>query len=269
MEQITCPSCNLVNPPGELICRKCGVSLAVPYATPTVVVPVSTPSDTIVVDRSGMSQQAMLVTMILGLLAIVGVGMLMYTWGRSTQSDEDARNARNTRTDRAATDSRPAPSAPLPAPGPAPAPAPAPTTIIMPPTSAPGGPVAVPPAPAPGASPAEAAAEAACTKYIAQVDPLIREWNDLLTSAETSSGPAHTEVLERMKEVQRKVTRVPAAACAGSVQGRLLTAMASTIDALKSVPASEVPHDSAALSQARELYQRFEVEYAELKAAHP
>jgi hypothetical protein len=254
--EIKCPSCGLLNPESAVSCAECGAALTTPYAAPVVA-----PSDTVVVHRSGTNQSAVLATVALALVALVVVGFLMYQWGRSEQTDEDLAAAR---TDRAAEPRRTTPAEP-PTVVTTPATAPpvvttyptTPTTVTVP--------VPVPQgAPAPSPSATSAAQNA---KYVAQVEPLLREWESLVTAAKTQTGPSLSQTITRLEAVERRANAISAPASAASAQGHLLTAMTSTIDALKSsAEVVEDPSSSAALQRAEELYSDFQTEFESLRS---
>jgi len=254
MDQIKCPSCGLLNPEGAVSCAECGAALTVPYATPVVA-----PSDTVVVHRSGTNQAAVLASVALALVALIAVGFLMYQWGRSEQTDEDVADAR---ADRAADARRtPPPSEPPPVVTTYPSTAP-PVVTTYP--SAPPTVVTVPqttPAPAPSTS--QAAQNA---KYLAQVEPVMRQWESLVTLAKSQTGPSLAQTVAQLEAVQRRANAMSVPASAASAQGHLLTAMTSTIDALKSsADVLEDPNKSAALERADELYADFQTELQSLR----
>jgi hypothetical protein len=136
--------------------------------------------------------------------------------------------------------------------------------VVVPAPSAP--PVTVNVPPSTTVTPAGGSTQSAgCAAYATRLDPLLREWSDLRASAETSSGPVPADVLDRMRDVQRRVSRLNVPACAGPAQGHLLTAMTSMIDALAS--AGDAPTSSAAFQQAEDLFEQFQTEYDSLRAA--
>jgi hypothetical protein len=252
MEQIKCPTCGHLNAPDAAQCAECGTALAVPYATPVV-----PESETVVVHRSSANQAAVLSTIALALVALVVVGLLMYQWGRAEQSDDDLASTRAERGDR---DARPTTSAP-PTVTTVPATTPPPVVTTYP--SAPPVTVEVPQATAPTPVPSDAAQNA---RYVAEIDPLLRDWDRLVTAAKTSTGPALSQTVEQLDAIQRKASRIDAPASAASAHGHLLTAMTATIDALETSAANLTdPMGSAALEQAEELYDDFKTEYQGLR----
>jgi hypothetical protein len=252
MEQIKCPSCGLLNPEGAASCAECGAALTTPYAAPVVA-----PSDTVVVHRSGTNQAAVLATVALALVALVVVGFLMYQWGRSEQTDEDLAAARSAESRRTPPPSTPPTVTTTPATAPPVVttyPSPTPTTVTV-------------PVPVPQSTPApSASASAQNSKYVAEVEPLLGEWESLVTQAKTQTGPTLAQTVTRLEAIERRANRISAPASAASAHGHLLTAMTSTIDALKSsAEVVEDPSSSAALQRAEELYTDFQTEFQSLK----
>jgi hypothetical protein len=259
MEQPKCLSCGYVNLPGDATCRECGAALT---AANTAVVEqpayVTPPSDTVVVQRPGMSQSAILATFLLALAGIVVVGVLMYQWGKTEGEDENIARERAERAERTDRDSRPSsppPTAPPPViTQPAPVVVPVPT---VPPTA---------PYAAPSPVPPSTARTQAVATYIATIDPLLEDWNEFLTAAETQTGDTLTQSLDRMRDLQKQAARVQAPAPAAAAHGRLLTAMTAMIDALAAGSAGGgFPTDSEAYRQASELFKKFQADYDTLK----
>jgi hypothetical protein len=263
MEQPKCLSCGYVNLPGDAACRECGAALTASN-TAAVDVPafVPPPSDTVVVERTGMSQSAIMATFLLGLVGLVIVGVLMYQWGKAEGQDEDLARARTERADR---DVRPAStttSTPTSAPVVTTSPAPAPIVVPVP---APPQPVYVPSS-ATSTSQSSGTRDAAVVTYVSTLDPLLGDWNDLLRTAETQTGDDLTQSLDRMRDVQRQITNLQAPTAAASVHGRLLTAMTAIVDALANgSPGGGFPTDSEAYRQATDLFKKFQTDYDTLK----
>jgi hypothetical protein len=261
MEQPKCLSCGYVNLPGDAMCRECGAALTAAntavVAEPAFVPP---PSDTVVVTRNGMSQSAIMATFLLGLVGLIVVGVLMYQWGKAEgQDDEDLARARTERTDRDVRPVSTTTSSPAPAPVVTTSPPPAPVVVPVP---GPPQPVYVPSSPVQSSG----TRDAAVVTYVSTLDPMLDDWKGLLTTAETQTGDDLSQSLDRLRDVQRQVTRIQAPTAAASVHGRLLTAMTAIIDALANgSPGGGFPTDSEAYRQATELFKKFQSDYDTLK----
>jgi hypothetical protein len=259
MEQPKCLSCGYVNLPGDAACRECGAALTAAntafIAEPAFVPP---PSDTVVVQRTGMSQSAIMATFLLGLVGLVVVGVLMYQWGKAEGEDDDLARVRSERTDR---DVRPVSTTTSPAPAPVVTTSPAPAPIVVP-VPAPPQPVYIPSS----STQSSGTRDAAVVTYVSTIDPMLDDWRGLLTTAETQTGDELTQSLDRLRDVQRQAANIQAPAAAASVHGRLLTAMTALIDALSTgSPGGGFPTDSEAYRQATDLFKKFKADYDTLK----
>jgi len=263
MEQLKCLSCGHLNAPGNAVCRECGQALTgantgvveeVPYVAP--------PSDTVVVQRTGMSQTAMLAASLFGLAAIVLVGVVMYQWGRSDDAEEDLARTRATRSERADRDNRPTTSTTSYPPPTAPPPATTSQAPVIVPVPVP----STSPSLAPSAVPSTRTRDEGVSTYIATVDPLLEDWTELRTTAETQTGDELKQTIGLMRDIQKRATQVKTPAAAGTVQGRMLTAMTAIIEALQNgSPGGGFPTSSEAYRQASELFDKFQSDYDALK----
>jgi hypothetical protein len=259
MEQPKCLSCGYVNLPGDAACRECGAALTAAntavVAEPVFVPP---PSDTVVVERTGMSQSAIMATFLLGLVGLVVVGVLMYQWGKSEAQDDDLAATRAERSERAARDARPVSTTSSPAPAPIVTTSPPPAPVVVPVPQ----PVYVPSS----STQSSGTRDAAVVTYVSTIDPLLADWKSLLMTAETQTGDDLAQSLDRLRDVQRQVTSVQAPSGAASVHGRLMTAMSALIDALANgSPGGGFPTDSEAYRRATDLYKKFQTDYDTLK----
>jgi hypothetical protein len=192
----------------------------------------------------------------------------MYQWGRTAQNDDDLARERDART-RSASDRSTSPT-PYSATTPAPVTTTAPPPVV---TTAPAAPVVIT-APPPvstgsGAGTVGQGRDAACARYVAQIDPLIQEWETAVITAETATGADQEAAIEKLRDIERRVSKVSAPQCASKAQGHLITAMTAMIDALHAVPqdATTSVTESEAYRRASELMDNFETEYNSIKAS--
>ncbi len=242
MQQLKCASCGAINGVGATTCSNCGLALqAAAFAVPTRDVPAA-----VIVDR-GMSDQAKIVTALLGIVGAVVIGLLFYQWGQWHQSQTDLDRASAERTNRTIDNTAPATSQTAPAPVIVTTPAPSIVTTTSP-------------------SESDPTAQRDLSAYVSSMEPLLKSWREGIRIAETAQGTQLATAISNLADVERRAELVSPPSAAADAHNRMIRAMRTMVDELTTASQQQTAiAQSTSYLQARNDFELATTEYDALR----